>query len=284
MATLNSLKGDMLFMRDMGNIIDVFKSAALLQFRVVQSRACVDDKSLARLDGVMRILSQACASSPFFTRKGSLPALIVVFSSDEGFMGEIGTQVVNAALDLRRSLGSADFVVVGERGLRYIQDVVPGDHTLLRGISDEISFREAAAIGELALARFGKSYDAVYAVYADFISLTQQRVLRRQLFPYEPPKDLQAPRAPLGDLMFEPDPESAVRGAAEQWLKMRLWEIAYSAKQSEFAARIMHLEGSTQELATMNKKLKLAYFKHVHSANDKSIREISASKSITKKK
>jgi hypothetical protein len=49
---------------------------------------------------------------------------------------------------------------------------------------------------------------------------------------------------------------------------------------AELSARIMHLEGSSQELGSMQIDLKRRVFKELHTLNDKSIREISAAKML----
>jgi len=65
-------------------------------------------------------------------------------------------------------------------------------------------------------------------------------------------------------------------------LSFSLYNIAWTSKFSEFGARLMHLEGSEQELARMKQQLSLQYFKHVHSLADKTIREIISSR-LTRK-
>jgi len=52
---------------------------------------------------------------------------------------------------------------------------------------------------------------------------------------------------------------------------------------AELAARIMHLEGSIQELSKVDQNLKLDYFKYLHGLSDKTIREIYASRLVGKK-
>jgi len=46
------------------------------------------------------------------------------------------------------------------------------------------------------------------------------------------------------------------------------------AKLSEWATRVIHLEGSSYEIKQMNKKLRSQYFRILHEISDKNIREI----------
>ena len=80
--------------------------------------------------------------------------------------------------------------------------------------------------------------------------------------------------------MVEPSFGSVIEILVELWMGVKLLEIFWSSKQSECAARIMHLEGSTQELTQLNRKLTFEYFRQVHSLSDKTIREISVSRNL----
>ena len=61
-------------------------------------------------------------------------------------------------------------------------------------------------------------------------------------------------------------------------LTQQLYGIFLDAKLAEYAARIVHLEGSYQEITDMNRKLLFSFFKNAHQRSDKDIREIFASR------
>ena len=85
------------------------------------------------------------------------------------------------------------------------------------------------------------------------------------------------------DMLIEPSGDSLLKRVIELWMGSRFLEIFRSAKLAEYAARITHLEGSTQELNHITQQLTLQYFKQVHALSDKSIREITAAKVLLKK-
>jgi F0F1-type ATP synthase gamma subunit len=85
-------------------------------------------------------------------------------------------------------------------------------------------------------------------------------------------------------LLVEPSVTRVLNSLIELWAGFKLLEIFWLSKQSEFAARIMHLEGSTQEISHLRQRLSFEYFKQVHALKDKVIREISASKIMLGKK
>ena len=58
----------------------------------------------------------------------------------------------------------------------------------------------------------------------------------------------------------------------------KLYDVFLESKLSECAARIIHLEGSREEIVSVNKRLLYVYFKQLHEKSDKNIREIFASR------
>jgi len=88
----------------------------------------------------------------------------------------------------------------------------------------------------------------------------------------------------MDEMLFEPSLIKLSESVVKLWLGFRIEELFWSSKQAEFAARIMHLEGSTQELNLLKQKLSFEYFRQIHGLRDKVIREISASKILLNKR
>jgi hypothetical protein len=61
-------------------------------------------------------------------------------------------------------------------------------------------------------------------------------------------------------------------------LTQAIYEIFREAQLAQTAARILQLEGSSQELSVREKKLRQQYFKRLHAINDSKIHEILASR------
>jgi len=80
------------------------------------------------------------------------------------------------------------------------------------------------------------------------------------------------------EILIEPNIKSVLEGWIKLWLDFRFYYIFWSSKLAEYAARITHLEGSTQELTRINQHLHLEYFKYLHGLSDKSIRELFAAR------
>ncbi|MFA5370155.1 MAG: hypothetical protein WC300_05525, partial [Candidatus Omnitrophota bacterium] len=84
------------------------------------------------------------------------------------------------------------------------------------------------------------------------------------------------------NLLIEPDFDSVITGWMRIWLEFKFYQVLWSSRLSELAARMMHLEGSVQELKKTNLRLDMEYFKYRHALSDKTIRELTATRLINR--
>ena len=121
---------------------------------------------------------------------------------------------------------------------------------------------------------------AVFVVYPRFISITLQQAEIEELLPLS--KDFSAGSISIPQILVEPDLESVIEGWVKSWLGFRFFQIFWSSRLAELAARIMHLEGSVQEMTKINNHLRMEYFKYLHGLSDRSIRELTAARLLEK--
>lgn len=284
MRSTAELKTDFEVTRSLGDIIDVLKTAAMIQFRSFQLKEKPNEDLSMQANGCFELLLEKNIKHPCFFDRKSLPSAIVVVTSDEGFLGELNTLLVNASLDQRRSPND-ELVILGERGARYLEDMkLP--FTFFPGISDECSYKEAKNLSAFIIDGYKKKYGRIIVIYPKFISLTTQRVTVEEMLPYKCEEGAKGRHSKwlLEELSIEPTVNCVINTLIEVWMSFVFLYIFWLSKQSEFGARIMHLEGSTQELSHLNQKLSFEYFRQVHTLRDKTIREISAAKIMMGKK
>lgn len=277
MPTLARLRQDLQISKSLGDIIDVLKTAALIQFRIFQGKEKPQDDFLNVAESCLDILLAKGINHPYLYDRKGLSSAIIIVTSDEGFLGELNTLLVNAGTDLIRSKED-EIIVLGERGARYLEDMGT-NFTLFPGITDEMKYQEIEKVRNYVLGGYRKKFGRIFLVYPKFISLTVQRVQVLSLLPYTQKEERQKPGAYLIEqTLVEPTERRVLESLVEIWAGFTLTYIFWTSKQSEYGARIMHLEGSTQELSHLNHKLSFDYFRQVHTLKDKSIREISATK------
>ena len=269
----------------MGDIIDVLKTSAMIQFRSFQLKTKPNEEYSVE---IQRALAVAGADNPkhhYILERKNLPSAIVVITSDEGFLGELNTLLINTCLDQCTSKND-EIIVLGERGTRYLEDVNK-NFVFLPGISDEVASREVEVLRDYLIKGYRERFGRIVIIYPYFVSLTQQKVTLEQLLPYRfiTKEGVNKQKNRLGEAVeLEPDRERVFEALIEMALGYKILDIFWSSKQAEFAARIMHLEGSTQELGLLKQKLSFEYFRQVHNLRDKVIREISASKNLLGRK
>lgn len=288
MKALAKLKQDLEAVENLGSVIDALKTAALVQFRVFQNREKLNEAYLKELEDAFDWLILRNVFSPYFRENENLAQALVIVTSDEGFLGELNTLCINAALERRESKRD-ELIVLGERGARYLED--KGEHfAFFAGITEAVEPKEAERLISYLLKRYDKNIGRVNIIYPQFLSLTSQQITIFPLLPYsfksarvETYRRLAYRRSRWEEeVIFEPSIDNIAGTVINFWLNYKFLEIFSSAKQAELAARIMHLEGSTQELALLDKRIRLSYFKQRHAFSDKTIREIFAAKILLK--
>lgn len=283
MITLPSIKQDLEFSQSLAEIVDVLKISALMQFRSFQLKEKPHKSFLKQIEVSLDLLINSGIQHPYLFRREKLPTAVVVIASDEGFSGELNTLLINAGLGIRKSKGD-EIIILGERGARYLEEM-RASFLFFPGISAEVEFKEAEAIRDYIFKNYRHKFSRIVIVYPEFVSLAIQKISILQLLPYASENTLiKSNIKKIEDLLREPSPERVLDGLIWLWTGFKLWEVFWSSKQSEYAARIMHLEGSTQELSQLNQGLLFQYSRQMHSLSDKAIREISAAKILLGKR
>ena len=280
MIPIGKLKTNMQFNKDLGDLIEVMKLAATSQFNQFRSHQEPSTDFVRQLDEVFGALGSAGIPSDLLTINESLPSLILLVSSDEGFLGELNFLLVNRLLDIR---GRQDKIIVtGNQGAAYLKEIEV-DFLFFESPGEKINSGKMGKVRDYIFEQYlSRAVGRVYVIYSSFISITSQQIELETLLPLA---QASVPSArPLRDLLLEPNARSVIEGWIKVWLDFRFYHIFWSSKLAEFAARIMHLEGSVQELGKINSHLRMEYFKYLHGLSDKSIRELSAARILQKNK
>jgi ATP synthase F1 gamma subunit len=288
MIPLTILRKDLAFNRVMENIIEVLKGVAATEYFHLQSRR----KSFNEFEGHLRdLFAQVNIHNfqhPFLGAEASANNIILI-TSDTGFLGELNMSVVNYGLMQYR--GDDLVTVVGKEGIRYIGEQGI-KYTSFPGIDDDISYSAVIKLRDYIIKEFlGKKLSNTVIVYPHFVSFSVQKIEQFQLFPCRflfPQESSPVSSAGSRVGLLEVDPaekmitdsslKSIVECLVKIWIGQLLHLIFWESKLSEWAARVMHLERSTNEIRDQQKKMRLQYFRTLHERSDKSTREIFVSR------
>lgn len=289
MIPLVKLRENLRFARELQELIEVLKGATASQFRGLQLRRKGFEEYKVKLDEFAAAIDVRQIRHPFLRERQGLPKAVVLITSDEGFIGGLNAQVI--AMGLEQTAPEDELVVIGERGARYLSEVRTEAFTVLPGIGDDITYKRAVAVRDLLIGKFmARKIGSVLVSYPRFLSLTAQHVEVSRILPcgdifgsafgQASGQEHTIKRGPIRRqaALMEPSPQAIVDIYVRAWLMQKLYDMFWESKLSECAARIIHLEGSHEEILSSNKKLMHEYFKHLHERSDKNIREIFASR------
>ncbi|MBN3038722.1 MAG: F0F1 ATP synthase subunit gamma [Candidatus Omnitrophica bacterium] len=279
MFKLTRLRKELDFNREIGGIVNVLSGVASSEFyRLNKAR-----KNLDELGDYLRDFFQIVDVGGFYhplLEESNLPQALVLITSDLGFLGKLNISIVNAALD--KYSGNERLIVVGKQGVRYIEET-DMLYTAFPGISDAVQYQEVDKLAEHIIKSFlAEKFGRTSIIYPHFVSFAVWEVTSFQILPCK----FLFPKITIGQskeeeedkVILEPGLREIVESLVGLWLKYVLYGIYWESKLAEWAARVMHLEGSLYEIKRLDKKYRFEYFRLLHEISDKNIREILASR------
>ncbi len=283
MSGSQELKEDLKFNDGLMDLLEIMKNVAVFQYRSLLKKRERFLRLSELLSGFFRMLDINKTPHRFIKPRTERSAFVMI-TSNEGFMGDLNFQVVDAAIR-RAGEGDAELFIIGESGERYLKDLGK-KCTAFKGALD-IEGRSSLATElkkqitqGLLEERFGK----VSIFYPNPVSFLHQKVEVAELFPLTAifSKE-QEPGADSGLIMESPE-EGIIEYLSGAFIEHKLMELLEDSKLSEFAARAVHLERSGQELVDKKKQLQRQYSHALHELIDKNTRELFSSQIILKHK
>ena len=304
MTRVSEAKDELQFNAELTDLLEVMKNIAVFEFRALQRKKERFAKFSQSMEDFFKMVDLGQAPHFFITPKSRRLAAVMI-TSDEGFMGGLNMEVINEAVFLEGA-DEAELLIVGQRGTRYLREME----------KEFVEFKGAADAGErysLALrlkdyivkgAREGR-FGRVFISYPRPISFMVQKVEAVKVLPitrdegqrakdefvHRPSERSERPsivhrnvkRETSSDVIIESPLEGIVEYLVEEKILQQLIEILEDSKLSEFAARAIHLERSSQQLAEAKKGLNLRYFRARHEIIDKNTRELFSAQIIRRK-
>ena len=276
MIGLNEIKADMLAMEGLHNIVDVLKGVSSAQLRAYQNRKR-DTNYNRYLEDFFRILNLQHVIHPFLKESSAPVAAIVAITSDESFTGEMNSSVVKKTFDIYSKKDK--LIVLGQRGMSLFRArEVSFEH--YNETLEKIFFLPLSKnlVKSLTRRYLENEINQVDFIYPCFVSLTKQEAVRFKVLPFHPGKVIKGTEALPEGTIIEPSLYRVADILVRLWMFNKIYDILWEANLAFTAARILQLEGSSQELEKVQSKLRLQYFKLSHTISDKGIREIFSSR------
>lgn len=293
MKAIATLKQDIVFNREMSELMNILRQTAVIEFQSLFNRwkaLTLREKYTSLLEDIFKIESLKQSQHPLFLNPVSNVLLILV-TTDMGFLGGLNTEIIETGLRQISRRDALHILVIGDKGYNYLEDMGTSFH-YLGGISEEVKFSEAEKIRDYIYA-FGikNNIGRVMIVSPKFISFARQEIESFSLLPcghlFEPvkasedtedgqkelAKSVKKPEARM-QFIFEPFRDRVVDYLIKTWLALKLHGVLWQSKLSELAARAMHLDSSIDELKDMRREIQQQYFKSKHEVADRTIRDV----------
>lgn len=211
-------------------------------------------------------------ASPLLIPRESVKKIhIVLCTSDRGLCGGFNVNLTHKADDFMKEKAaegvSFSFTNFGKKGRDWCrnsdQDRV-SEH--LGIVGSQIGFNVASTEGrKLVEAFLSDTYDEVYVVYAEFVSMARQVPVLKQILPIPPIEseeaELDADAPYLAEHICEPSAEELLSDLLPRNVYVQLFSALLETSTSEHAARMAAMDNATKACNDMLEDLTLMYNK-----------------------
>jgi len=270
MKTLSVLKKDLEFNKDLFSLLEVLKTIAVSQYRILEQKLKSFEKFQPIAESFFEFMDFDKVDHYLLNPKNDRQ-VVVAITSDSGFLGGLNRQVINSAIN-ELSAVPGRLIVVGERGKTYMRET-PIPFVAFPGIGDEDKLAQAFQLRNYIAEKLVEdSIGKLKVIYPKPISFTVQKVEVVSILPYK--KSQNMAQGLQGEVILESSLGDLLEYLTYLLIGHKLYELFGLSKLAEFAARFVHLEESTHKLKEMDSKMKLEYFRVRHELIDRNMREL----------
>lgn len=180
--------------------------------------------------------------------------LVITVSTDSGLVGAFNANVLKQALSLSPATAT-EYIAVGRKSRDFLRrrDLrLIGEH--LGVFTRTVDYDIARQIAQVAMAAYADArVDEVVLVGNEFKSVIQQRIVARQLLPFELPQQT----GPGRDYIFETPPAELLAKLLPRALEAQVYRALLESLASEHAARMNAMEAATSNAGDLIDSLTL---------------------------
>lgn len=197
---------------------------------------------------------------------------LVLCTSDRGLCGGFNTHLISKAQAFKKEKEEQGIDVVftnfGKKGrdwCRRNKFEIISEYVGIVGA--KFGFNVAASAGQELIKGFlDKTYDEVYIVYAEFVSMARQLPVLKQMLPIIPvSSDAEEPEGEetpyLAEHICEPSPQELLGELLPKNVYVQLHSALLETSTSEHAARMAAMDNATKACKDMIENLTLVYNK-----------------------
>ena len=197
---------------------------------------------------------------------------LVLCTSDKGLCGGFNTNLISKAQAFKKEKEAQGIEVVftnfGKKGrdwCRRNKFEILSEHVGVVGT--RFGFNIAVSSGQKLIQGFlDKTFDEVYIVYAEFVSMARQAPVLKQMLPILPIESAEAEtegeeKSYLAEHICEPSPPELLGELLPKNVYVQLYSALLETSTSEHAARMAAMDNATKACKDMIENLTLLYNK-----------------------
>ncbi|MGD9080724.1 MAG: ATP synthase F1 subunit gamma, partial [Desulfobacterales bacterium] len=212
-------------------------------------------------------------SNPLLVPKEEVKKVhVVLCTSDRGLCGGFNANLIDKADEFvkEKDAGGIEisFTNFGKKGRDWCRkEKLQIDTEHLGVVGTRFGFNIAATAGKAMVDAFLEgTYDEVYLVYAEFVSMARQLPVLQQLLPIPPivaeeEKEAEEAGAYMPEHICEPSTDSLLGDMLPRNVYVQIYSALLETSTSEHAARMMAMDNATKACRDMIENLTLIYNK-----------------------
>jgi F-type H+-transporting ATPase subunit gamma len=280
MPSLRDIKRRIRSVNSTKQITKAMEMVSAAKLRKAQTRAEKARPYADKLELILANLSRAAVQPggavlhPYFASRPVKKTTYVLVTADRGLCGSFNANLIRrASVVLRKhEPGTAELVCVGKRGYDWFKKrstPVIAHHLDFGGNMDLA--RVKLITNELTSRFVSGETDAIFLIYAKFISTARSEVTVMPFLPIEPKSDSDSK---VADYIFEPDPAAIFSDLMPRYASTVIQTALSESFASEHSARMLAMGAATKSAGEMIDTLTLQFNKARQGAITKELLDI----------
>ena len=185
---------------------------------------------------------------------------VVHITPDRGLCGGLTANLNRATASFILGQGVPLTIIgIGRKGLDFMRRYRRDIRAEFTHLGDRPSLLDTLPISHIVIDDYTSGLvDAVYIVYAQFISTMLQKPVVQQILPIEPAV---IPRGQNVEYIYEPAPEAVLSGLLPRFVEMEIYHAILESIASEQSARMVAMRNATDNANELIQDLTLLYNK-----------------------
>jgi F-type H+-transporting ATPase subunit gamma len=275
MATLKDIQLKIAAVKKTQQITKAMNMVAASRLRGAQTSMEAFRPYAGKFSEVLGSLAQRAGeeSNPLLVPKEEVKKVhVVLCTSDRGLCGGFNANLIDKADEFvkEKDAGGIEisFTNFGKKGRDWCRkEKLRIDTEHLGIVGTRFGFNIAATAGKNMVDAFLEgTYDEVYLVYAEFVSMARQLPVLQQLLPIPPivaeeEKEAEEAGAYMPEHICEPSTDSLLGDMLPRNVYVQIYSALLETSTSEHAARMMAMDNATKACRDMIENLTLIYNK-----------------------